>query len=62
MGESKASEVWQQTVDMAVVRLETQTGLALAGLSQLEITLHVREWMKGKTEGRLQSESRSEVS
>ena len=55
MSESKSSEVWQQTVDMAVVRLETQTGLALAGHSQLEITLQVREWMKAKTEGKFLS-------
>ena len=57
MAESLASITWQETVDNAVTRLETQTGLALTGLSQLEITVKVREWMKAKAEGRLQSES-----
>ena len=57
MAESLASITWQETVDTAVTRLEAQTGLALVGLSQLEITVQVREWMKAKAEGRLQSES-----
>ena len=55
MTESLASITWQETVDTAVARLETQTGLALVGLSQLEITVQVREWMKAKAEGRLPS-------
>ena len=59
MAESLASITWQETVDKAVTRLEEKTGLALAGLSQLEISLQVREWMKAKSEGRLQSESGS---
>jgi hypothetical protein len=59
MGESLASITWQETVELAVARLEAQTGLALAGLSQLEISLQVREWMKAKSEGRRQSESGS---
>ena len=59
MAESLASITWQETVDLAVTRLEEKTGLTLAGLSQLEISFQVREWMKVKAEGRLQSESRS---
>lgn len=59
MAESLASITWQETVDLAVTRLEEKTGLALAGLSQLEISLQVREWMKAKAEGRLQGESGS---
>jgi hypothetical protein len=61
MGESMASIKWQETVDIAVTRLEEKTGLTLAGLSQLEITVQVREWMMAKAEGRLPSESGSEV-
>ena len=61
MVESLASITWQETVDTAIARLATQTGLPLAGLSQLEITFRVREWMKAKTEGRLQSESGSQL-
>jgi hypothetical protein len=57
MAESLASITWQETVDNAVTRLETQTGLALAGLSQFEISAQVREWMKKKAEGRPQGES-----
>ena len=57
MAESLASITWQETVDTAVSRLEEKTGLNLAGLSQLEISVHVREWMKAKAEGRLQSGS-----
>jgi hypothetical protein len=53
MAESLASITWQETVDKAVARMETQTGLVLAGLSQLEITVQVREWMKAKAEGKL---------
>lgn len=53
MAESLASIKWQETVDTAVTRLEEKTGLSLAGLSQLEISLQVREWMKSKAEGRL---------
>ena len=49
MAESLASIKWQETVETAVTRLEEKTGLALAGLSQLEITLQVREWMKAKS-------------
>ena len=59
MVESLASVAWQETVDLAITRLEEKTGLALAGLSQFEISLQVREWMKAKSEGRLQSESGS---
>ena len=59
MPESLASIKWQETVDTAITRLEEKTGLALAGLSQLEISHQVREWMKAKSEGRLQSESGS---
>ena len=62
MLESLASIKWQETVDIAVTRLEAQTGLALAGLSQFEISVQVREWMKAKAEGRLPSESVSVVS
>lgn len=61
MAESLASIIWQETVDAAVSRLEEKTGLSLEGLSQLEISLQVREWMKAKAESRLQSESGSEV-
>jgi hypothetical protein len=61
MGESLASIKWQETVDIAVTRLEEKTGLTLVGLSQLEITVQVREWMMAKAEGRLPSESGSEV-
>jgi hypothetical protein len=56
MAESLASIKWQETVDKAVTRLEEKTGLALAGLSQLEITIEVRKWMKAKDDGRLQCE------
>ena len=55
MSESLASSTWQETVDKAVTRLEDKTGLALAGLSQPEISFQVREWMKAKAEGRLES-------
>lgn len=51
MGESLVSIKWQETVDLAVARLESQTGLALAGLSQAEITVRVRKWMRTKTDG-----------
>ena len=57
MVESLASIKWQETVETAVTRLESQTGLALVGLSQLEISVRAREWMKAKAESRLQSES-----
>ena len=53
MAESLASIEWQETVDTAVTRLETQTGLVLSGLSQLEISLQVREWMKAKDQAKL---------
>jgi hypothetical protein len=53
MAESLASITWQETVDKAVARMETQTGLVLSGLSQLEITVEVREWMKAKAQGKL---------
>jgi hypothetical protein len=53
MVESLASITWQETVNLAVTRLESQTGLALAGLSQLEISLQVREWMKAKAKAKL---------
>ena len=55
MAESLASITWQETVDTAVTRLEEKTGLNLAGLSQLEISAQVREWMKAKSEGKLHS-------
>jgi len=61
MAESLASITWQETVDKAVTRLEAQTGLVLAGLSQLEISAQVREWMKAKAEGCLHSESGSPI-
>jgi hypothetical protein len=54
MVESLASIAWQETVDKAVTRLETQTGLVLSGLSQLEISVQVREWMKAKAADRQQ--------
>ena len=57
MPESLASITWQETVETAVTRLEEKTGLVLAGLSQLEISAQVLEWMKAKAEGTLQSES-----
>ena len=60
MVESLASIKWQETVDTALTRLEAQTGLALAGLSTFEISVQVREWMKARAEGRLQSDSGSE--
>ena len=56
MDESLASITWQETVETAVTRLEEKTGLALAGLTPMEISLQVREWMKAKAES-LQSES-----
>jgi hypothetical protein len=59
MPESLASITWQETVDTAITRLEVKTGLALTGLSQLEVSLQVPEWMKAKSEGRFQSESGS---
>lgn len=59
MIESLASTTWQDTVDKAVTRLETQTGLVLSGLSQLEISVQVREWMKAKAEGQLPGDSDS---
>ena len=62
MIESLPSITWQETVDTAVTRLEEKTGLSLAGLSHTEISLQVREWMKAKAEGRLQSESVNQVS
>ena len=49
MGESLASITWQETVDTAVARLEAQTGLSLAGLSQMEIAFQVRQWMITRT-------------
>jgi len=61
MVESLASITWQETVDKAVTRLEEKTGLALVGLSQLEISLQVRNWMKAKAECRLQIGSESEL-
>lgn len=61
MAESLASITWQETVETAVSRLEEKTGLNLAGLSQSEISLQVREWMKAKAEGRLQSGSGSQL-
>jgi len=59
MSESLASITWKETVDKAVERMETQTGIVLAGLSHLEISAQVREWMKAKAEGRLPSEIKS---
>ena len=53
MVESVASKKWQETVDIAIGRLEAQTGLALAGLSQMEITFQVRRWIKAKAQGEL---------
>ena len=53
MVESLASITWQETVDTAVARLEAHTGLALAGLSQSEISLQVREWTKAKAQEKL---------
>jgi hypothetical protein len=57
MAESLASIIWQETVDTAVTRLEEKTGLPLAGLSQSEISLQVREWMKAKDQAKLIGES-----
>lgn len=48
MAESLVSITWQETVDKAIARLEAQTGLALEGLSQMEVSFQVREWMKAK--------------
>ena len=62
MAESLASITWQETVDTAVARLEEKTGLNLAGLSQMEISVQVREWMKAKAEGRLESQSENRLS
>ena len=62
MAESLASITWQETVNSAVARLEEKTGLSLAGLGPSEISLQVREWMKAKAEGGLQSESGNQVS
>lgn len=53
MTESLASITWNETVNLAVARLEEKTGLSLAGLSQGEISVQVREWMKARSEGRL---------
>ena len=53
MVESLASITWQETVDTAVTRLEEKTGLSLAGLSQTEISVQVREWMKTKADAPL---------
>ena len=53
MGESFGAETWQETVDTAVARLEAQTGLALAGLSQMEITFQVRAWMRVRGQAKL---------
>jgi hypothetical protein len=61
MTESLASITWQETVDLAVTRLEEKTGLSLSGLSQCEISIRVREWMKAKAEGRLESMNASQV-
>ena len=55
MGESLASKAWQETVDTAVARLEAQTGLALAGLSNADIALQVRQWMLVKAQSKLNS-------
>jgi hypothetical protein len=52
MVESPTPITWQHTVDLAVSRLESQTGLALAGLSQMEISFQVREWMKEKAQAK----------
>ena len=52
MAESLASIKWQETVETAVTRLEEKTGLTLAGLSQLEISLQVRAWMEAKKQGK----------
>ena len=53
MGESLNAGTWQETVDTAVARLEAQTGLALAGLRQMEITFRVREWMRVRDQAKL---------
>ena len=53
MGESLASKAWQETVDLAVTRLEEQTGLSLAGKSQMEISLQVRAWMDARAHAKL---------
>ena len=53
MRESLCPETWQETVDTAVARLEAQTGLALAGLSQMEITFRVRAWMRVRDQAKL---------
>ena len=53
MGESLNAGTWQETVDTAVARLEAQTGLALAGLSQMEITFRVRAWMRVRDQAKL---------
>ena len=47
-----AENLWQDTVDIAVATLEKRTGLKLAGFSQPEITLRVREWLKAKQAGK----------
>ena len=52
MLESLASITWQETVETAVTRLEEKTGLALAGLSQMEISLQVRAWMEAKSQAK----------
>lgn len=52
MPESLASITWQETVETAVTRLEEKTGLALAGLSQMEISLQVRAWMEAKSQAK----------
>lgn len=52
MVESLASITWQETVDTAVTRLEEKTGLALSGLSQMEISLQVRAWMQAKSQSK----------
>ena len=52
MAVSLASIKWQETVETAVMRLEEKTGLTLAGLSQLEISLQVRAWMEAKKQGK----------
>lgn len=59
MAESLTSISWQDTVNSAVARLQEKTGLTLDGLSQVEISFQVREWIKAKAEGRLPSENRS---
>jgi hypothetical protein len=38
---------------MAVARLEAKTGLALAGKSQMEISLQVRAWMEARAHAKL---------